>query len=270
MSPGNRNEIPFSTPSIISQKIALVAGILILSLFIVTVSAHPPSDMVLQYQSGELTATITHGVADPANHYVYRVRILVNGNPAETVLYSSQPSDNRFTYRYPVSTSLGDTIEVTAECNIAGSITRDLVTGGSPGQETPVPVLWPYHALLQTTGFILLFAAILIVRAGRKISGWYRWHKILAYAGGLLVIAAVGVAAYMVGISGGPHLRVPHAFLGVVTIFLLILTLALGLARERIRPPKLYLRTVHLIFGLVTVLFLILSIFFGLTTAGVF
>jgi hypothetical protein len=268
MSPGNRNRILFSPPFILSKKIAPVAGILILSLLIVTVSAHPPSDMTLQYQSGELIATITHGVANPATHYVYRVTILVNGNPTETVLYSSQPSDTRFTYRYPVSTSPGDTIEVTAECNIAGSITRDLVTGGSPGQESPVPVLWPYHALLQTLGFVLLVSAILMVQFGKKIPGWYRWHKRLAHTGTVLTIIALGIGVAMVQLSGGPHIRVSHAGIGVLTVVLLILTILLGYAKEKVRPPRLYLKTVHIISGLVTLLFLVFTIILGLGTTG--
>jgi hypothetical protein len=270
MSHGIVNLTPRILPAGSSKKIVLVLGILALSLLVATASAHPPSDMTLQYQSGELDVTITHGVADPAVHFVYRVNIAVNGVPADTFLYSSQPSENRFSYRYPVNAAPGDTIEVTAACNIAGSITRQLVVGGGSGQETPVPVLWPYHALLQTLGFIFLFSAVLAVRFGRKIPGWYRWHKHLAYAGGILILAAFAIAVYMVAISGGPHIRVPHAASGVFTIVLVFLTLFLGVARERVRPPRPYLRTIHLSLGLITVLFLTGTIILGLITAGVF
>jgi hypothetical protein len=269
MSHGTPNLTPLILPPGLSKKFVLVLCILTLMLLVATVTAHPPSDMTLQYQSGELEVTITHGVADPNVHYVYRVTVSVNGVPVDAFLYASQPSETRFSYRYPVQTTPGDTIEVAAYCNIAGSVTRQLAVGESPAQETPVPVLWPYHALLQTLGFISIFSAVLMVQFGRKIPGWYRSHKRLAHSGSVLVVAAFAIAAYMVELSGGPHIRVPHALLGIITILLLFLTLLFGIAKERIRPPKLYLRTVHLSLGLVTVLFLILAILFGLMTAGV-
>ena len=130
-------------------------------------------------------------------------------------------------------------------------------------------VLWPYHALLQVLGFILLLSAVVVVRFGKKIPGWYRWHKHLAYAGSVLIIAALALAFFMVETSGGPHIRVPHAALGVFTLLLLVATLLIGIGREKIRPPKPSLRTIHLIVGLATALFLLVTILSGLLTAGV-
>jgi hypothetical protein len=216
--------------------------------------------MVLRYRSGELTATITHTVADPTTHYVYRVAILVNGVPANTILYSSQPSDSQFTYHYPVNAAPGDLIEVTAECNIAGSITRALVVGEGQEQEGASTPFWPYHALIMTVGFILLIAAVLMVQFGKTVPGWYHWHKRLAHTGSVLIVIGLAVAYYMVEISGGPHIRVGHAVIGITTIALLVLTILLGYAKEKVRPPKLYLRTVHIISGIVTILFLIATI----------
>jgi hypothetical protein len=252
-----------------SKGIAPGVIFLVLLLLVAPASAHPPSDLVLSYESGELTATITHDVADPASHYVYRVTILVNGIPGEPILYQSQPPENPFTYRYQVEAAPGDVIKVTADCNIAGSITRELVVGENPGPDTPPLVLWPYHALFQVLGFILVFSAVLLVQFGRKIPGWYRWHKRLAHTGALFIIIALGIGVAMVELSGGPHIRVPHAALGITTIALLVLTILLGYAKEKVRPPRLYLRTVHIVSGLITILFLVLTIILGLITAGV-
>lgn len=64
----------------------------------------------------------------------------------------------------------------------------------------------------------------------------------------------------MVELSGGPHIRVPHALLGALTIIILFLTMISGMAKEKVRPPKLYLRTLHIALGIITFLFLIATI----------
>jgi cytochrome b561 len=123
--------------------------------------------------------------------------------------------------------------------------------------------------LFQVLGFVLIIAAVLLVQFGKKIPGWYRWHKRLAHTGAVLIIIALGIGVAMVELSGGPHIRVPHAALGITTLALLVLTILLGYAKEKIRPPKLYLRKVHIAAGLVTILFLVVTIIIGLMTAGV-
>jgi hypothetical protein len=253
MSCGKQNLIP-------SRCIAPLVVILVLLLVVAPASAHPPSDMVLSYQPGDLAVTVTHNVANTSAHYVYRVTILINGAPAGTFTYTSQPSNNTFSYMYRVPAAQGDVIGVTAECNIAGSITRTLVVGEGQEQEGASTPLWPYHALIQTVGFVLLIAAVLLVQFGKKIPGWYRWHKRLAHTGSVLIVVGLAVAYYMVELSGGPHIRVGHAVIGIVTIALLALTISFGYAKEKVRPPKLYLRTIHIALGIITILVLIATI----------
>jgi len=262
-----RLQIMFPLPAL-SKGIALMVGILVLLLLVIPASAHPPSDMVLSYHPGDLAVTITHNVSDTTRHYVNRTIIMVNGVPATTVLYTTQPTPGQFTYHYPVNAAPGDTIAATADCNIAGSISSSIVVGESPEPAPPPLVLWPYHALLQVLGFSLLIAAVLLVQFGRKIPGWYRWHKRLAHTGAALIIIALVIGVAMVELSGGPHIRVPHALLGITTIALLVLTIILGYAKEKVRPPRVYLRTVHIASGLVAILFLVLTIIFGLMTVG--
>jgi hypothetical protein len=84
----------------------------------------------------DLRVTINHTVADPNNHYIYRVRIWVNGSLVNESLYTSQPSTSQFTYYYhPIIAYTGAWIKVTAYCNQGGSITRSL--GQPPDQEIP-------------------------------------------------------------------------------------------------------------------------------------
>ena len=102
----------------------------------VNVRAHPPDDMNLSYNSNTniLTVTITHGVSDNTTHFVASVEVLVNGSFDFFYPYSSQPDLLIFVYELFVVTNNGSTIQVTATCNIGGSITRTL--GGST---TPPP-----------------------------------------------------------------------------------------------------------------------------------
>jgi len=102
---------------------------LILLLLVSGVSANPPSDLNLTYNqtSGNLSATFTHQVADPATHYLKNVRIWVDGNETINEDYTSQPTSDVFSYVYPLNVNEGTMIEVSGECNIFGSIKESLI-----------------------------------------------------------------------------------------------------------------------------------------------
>jgi hypothetical protein len=108
----------------------LVAGIpiLIILLTVPGVSAHPPADLNLSYNltSGNLSATFTHPVSNPATHYVVNVKISLDGNETPIREYSSQPEKDLFTYEYPLNVTAGTDIAVSGECNIFGTITRSI------------------------------------------------------------------------------------------------------------------------------------------------
>ena len=101
----------------------------------VNVRAHPPDDMALSYNSSTnvLRVTITHGVPDNTTHFVVSVEVKVNGSIDQTHPYTSQPDLNIFIYEYTVITNDGSTIQVTATCNIGGSITKTLGGTTIPG-----------------------------------------------------------------------------------------------------------------------------------------
>ena len=116
--------------------------IIFLTIAGVNVRAHPPDDMNLSYNSNTniLTVTITHGVSDNTTHFVASVEVLVNGSFDFFYPYSSQPDLLIFVYELFVVTNNGSTIQVTATCNIGGSITRTLGGGTTPppdGGEIP-------------------------------------------------------------------------------------------------------------------------------------
>jgi hypothetical protein len=131
------------------RKAAVVIPALILLSLILTVlpapiSAHPPSKMVLEYDTDTQTisASITHSVSDPANHYVERIEIEKNGDPYLTEDYTSQPTTSSVTYTYTVTADDGDLLEVTAYCSLFGDITEQItVSKPSPAITSPTPTI---------------------------------------------------------------------------------------------------------------------------------
>lgn len=119
----------------------LISSILIVILCIASVNAHPPSNLLILYNPDNiLNVTITHQVADVIDHHIKAVTIGVDGKQKKTYEYTSQPDLNEFTYSYPVLAEKGSTVQVTAECNKFGSLTRSITIGGGVTGPTGNPV----------------------------------------------------------------------------------------------------------------------------------
>lgn len=138
-----------------------IIGLSLLSiiLFSSTTLAHSPVSMNLSYNqtNQNLNVTITHNVADTTTHHINKITLTINNGKTTQYNYTSQPTTNTFTYSYQLAASPNDTIKITALCNQAGSITKELTitesgtTTNTDGTSTP--------------GFeiILLFGAILTI-----------------------------------------------------------------------------------------------------------
>jgi len=146
----------------------LILDFLVIAAFVGLVvhpaAAHAPSDMSLSYNelSKELVVTITHQVPNPQAHYVREVRVTINGTVVNDSQYTSQPASDTFTYTYPVLPTPGDTIEVTASCSIAGSISRQMYMPGptaTPSGQPGTPPLTQKAAL----GIIPMLGALLVI-----------------------------------------------------------------------------------------------------------
>ena len=115
----------------LNNRLISITGILLLIFFTlstINVSAHSPSNMNLSYNTNtkELDVSINHQVANPDTHYVNNIIIKINDITIQTEEYSSQPGSS-FTYTYENFTATkDDKIEVTANCNQGGSITKTL------------------------------------------------------------------------------------------------------------------------------------------------
>jgi len=126
-----------------------------------------------------------------------------------------------------------------------------------------VPVYWPYHALLMATGFILLLAGAIIARY-HKTANWYRSHRVLQAAGAACIIAGLVVGLSMVALSGLPHFVNLHEIAGMVTIILVLLSVALGFAIRRTRESKDSVRKSHRWLGRISLVLLAIDIILGI------
>ena len=257
-----------------SKPSFMLAMALLLALIPCAAMAHSPADMALSYDPpvGELSVTITHGVENPAIHFVYLVEIEKDGRIIERKEYQDQPTSGTFTYRYPVSALPGETITVTASCNLAGSITRQLVITGAAGGEpssAPSLPLWHYHAILVVLGLICFLVAAGMVQLGHTIGGWYTYHKSVAALGGIFTIIAFLIPFYLVFLAGGPSSLLPHALLGILIILLVIGIIILGIARERSEISNPSLRSTHLWAGRLLIVLMILNLFYRFVLMGI-
>jgi hypothetical protein len=251
-------------------KLYLVVLFLVIpAVMICPAAANPPSAVNLVYNSssGELAVTITHVVADPADHFIKLVEVHSGGAVLISEQYSSQPATENFTYRYTVPAPGGDLLEVTASCNKFGSLTATIpVQNGSPPvvPRSGIPPILLLHMGLMITGFTCIVTSVYIAGYQRKWKPWFRTHKILSHMGSIAIIAGLGVAVYMVGAFGAPHFRSLHGMIGAGITFALLVVITMGIGRAYVKSQKPLLRTVHVFMGYLTAGLMVISVITGL------
>lgn len=102
------------------------------------VIAHPPQEMILEYDSDlqTLNVTITHVVVDPdaIDHYIEAIEIYKNSDLYLTMNYTTQPTTDIFTYSFSVEAEAGDELSATAYCSLFGSISNSITISGEQGE----------------------------------------------------------------------------------------------------------------------------------------
>ena len=144
----------------IKKKILYLIGFLFaisLLLSVGQVKAHNPSNMTLEYNSGNetLSVTISHTSGNFNTHYIFEVIGTLNGSQAINQSYTSQPS-NTFTYHYNLTASAGDAIQVTARCTQAGIITRSITVGGPAQPDETIPGFIGFWFIIGASTITLL------------------------------------------------------------------------------------------------------------------
>ncbi|WP_423218558.1 hypothetical protein [Thermanaerovibrio acidaminovorans] len=89
--------------------------------------AHPPAEVLLDYDGSVLTVTARHQVSDPAKHYVSRISVFIGGKLVEQREYKSQGDGSKEVDQFQIgSIPKGSEIKVTAVCSIMGSASGTL------------------------------------------------------------------------------------------------------------------------------------------------
>jgi desulfoferrodoxin (superoxide reductase-like protein) len=106
----------------------LILLFLAISLYPQELYANPPQDLKIayDYDSQLLTVTITHKSPSKGFHYIKYVEIKKNDTVISKNAYDSQPEPETFTYTYKLPAAEGNTLEVTATCNLWGHKTTTL------------------------------------------------------------------------------------------------------------------------------------------------
>jgi hypothetical protein len=136
--------------------------------------------------------------------------------------------------------------------------------GGGGGGEGNLPRYWQVHAALLTIGTVLFVASYgalwlkwlsrldrrgipLVKRLSRL---WYRAHLWLGVLGVAFALAGLVWGLVMVYWAyGGTHLRVPHAWVGVLTGVVVVAPVATGLLHRAVKERKGAVRWWHLVLG---------------------
>lgn len=131
------------------------------------VSGHSPSTMSLSYdfETEELSVSISHSVMDNETHYVNSLVITKDNVEVVSETYTSQPSTSGFVYKFTINATDGEEFSATANCNQGGSITRTLTvndpsdtgTNTDEGNENGDSSISGFSL---TFGFIAIFLAI--------------------------------------------------------------------------------------------------------------
>ena len=116
---------------------------------------------------------------------------------------------------------------------------------------------------------VVIAAGIIILKIPALKRRYFKFHKMNGLAGTVCVLAGLASAVLMVYESGGHHVGVPHAYLGILTIFGMIVTVSLGLSQFRWKAQARKIRFFHMWSGRATALLFIAAAVTGLIHAGI-
>jgi hypothetical protein len=225
--------------------------------------AHSPSISDIKYDVGlnALTVKIYHNVGNPNTHYIGSVEIKVNGNVEFSKTYTSQPTINEFSYEYTINANTGDTIEVYAACNLAGSDTQTLIAGSTFSPSNTffdlILKLFSYpHFIFMLAGIIFFTLSILCVIL-HKPKKWFIYHKRFALIGGILII--IGLIVLF-----GLNLLILHGIIGLIAFIFLLSSILTGYLV--IKKKKRKIRKPHIWIGRIIFIAAVVAVFMGIIT----
>lgn len=151
----------------------------------------------------------------------------------------------------------------------AGSAGIDTIEGTAAEKRAGGLGLVLSHALSMSLAFLMMTAALLIARYGKKKKWWLKAHKILGITSAALTVIGLGLGIFMVAAKGQSHLRVPHAWIGLLAILAASAAPLLGRAIFSTKTKKQELRRFHRWTGRTALILMTLTILSGLFQAGI-
>jgi hypothetical protein len=126
---------------------------------------------------------------------------------------------------------------------------------------------WILHASLMTLGVVLMLYGYTIVRGKQK--GWLDRHRKVMTAAAVFAGLGLLFGIGMVIQTTGVHLRLPHTWIGVVTLVSVGITVTLGHVWKRSDADgKLRLRPIKLWMGRTTLTLMVLTMVLGILTVA--
>jgi hypothetical protein len=158
-----------------------------------------------------------------------------------------------------------------------GSATFSLTGGQATGTDSTggvdlYRILYRAHGALMSAAFVLLLVGMFFPRYLKRKKAWLKTHRRLGIAGAVIGVVGIGIAIYMITRTTGMHLRVPHSWIGLVTVIQMIYTPLLGHFMLKIRknPSRAkQARAAHRWVGRIALLFMAATIVLGLFQAGI-
>jgi desulfoferrodoxin (superoxide reductase-like protein) len=121
------------------KRFALMSLALVVVLAAGSVWAHPPKDVKLEFDPATKTLQVTavHDTKDATKHFIGTVEVDLNGEKIIEQKFKSQIGVDAQKARYWINdASVGDTLAVTATCNIAGKkkVTLEIAKPAEPAK----------------------------------------------------------------------------------------------------------------------------------------
>ncbi|MCX7788161.1 MAG: cytochrome and DOMON domain-containing protein [Spirochaetes bacterium] len=149
----------------------------------------------------------------------------------------------------------------------AGSAEIDLQTGKAIQRQAGRFLF--LHILFMSSSVILMASGVGIARFLRKRKWWLKVHRRLGILSAICTGMGLGFIVLFVERTGGRHLAVPHAWVGLVAVMGAFLVPLLGQAFLKLKWKKQELRFFHRWGGRVTVSLMGIAALMGLRILGI-
>ena len=120
----------------------------------------------------------------------------------------------------------------------------------------------------MVAAFLFIVSGISMAVFMRRKRWWLKWHRGLGMAGSGFILLGFVMAILMVSLAGKNHFAVPHAYLGIFTVFFAALTPLLGILQFRVKAKE-RIRAIHRWSGRSLLFLAILTGITGLFQAGI-